>query len=143
MTTRKKLIIGIIISITVLLIVNEIIYLSKDTTFQIRKFNVSKSNASTAEYVTDYNAMTVDIAIVNMTIEGLNKYPALVGAIDSANKTTEYYSQYTVSTYDWKKINDFIKSKYKNLSYGDVSPCIKFGQMYGNTCYQFIFIKQN
>lgn len=140
--TRKKLIICIIISIAVLLIANEIIYLSQETTIQIRKFNVSRPNATT-EYVTDYNAMTVDIAVVNITIEGLNKYPALVGAIDRANKTTEYYSQYTVSTDDWNKINHFIKSKYKNLSYGDVSPCIKFGEQYGETCYQFIFIRQN
>ncbi len=132
---RIKLIIGIIILIAVLLIV---IDLSEETTLQIRKFDISKSN--TSEYVIDYNATSVDIAIVNITQEELSKYPALEMAIDCANKTG-YDSSCKVSTDDWKKIKDFIQSKYRNLSYGDVSPCIKFGEKYGESCYKFIFIR--
>jgi hypothetical protein len=136
MKLNKGSIIYIIALIVILLMVND--YLNKETTFQIRKFNVSRNTS--AEYVTDDN-MKVDIDIVNITIEGLEKYPGLVGAIDNSNKTTDY-SRYSIHTDDWKIINDFIKSKYKNLNYGNISPCIKFGGIYGDTCYQILSISR-
>ncbi len=62
-----------------------VIYLSEETTIQIRKFHISKSD--TTEYATDYNATIVDIAIMNITSEELSNFPAFEKAIDCANQT--------------------------------------------------------
>jgi hypothetical protein len=123
--TKKISIIDIVILIAILLVA---INLSEETTLQIKKFDISKSNSP----------------IMNITTEELGKYPVLEKSIDCTDKNFGYDSVCKVSKDDWIKIRDFIESKYKNSSYddGDVSPCIKFGDKYGETCYQFIFIRR-
>ncbi len=48
-----------------------------------------------------------------------------------------YYSLCKVSKDDWHKIKDFVDGKRsENTGYAS---CFKFGEKYGETCYQFNF----
>lgn len=122
--TRKLSIVDVIILIAILLIA---IDLREESTLHIKKFDISKSNSP----------------IINITTEELGKYPVLEKSVD-CTYNLGYNSACKVSKDDWIKIRDFIESKYKNSSYDDggVGPCVKFGEKYGETCYQFIFIYQ-
>lgn len=110
-----------------------------ETTFQIGKFDISKSNTSTYQYDINYDAMIINITVINITPEELSKYPVLENEIKYCVDKIGYYSICKVSKDDWHKIKNFIDDKRdKNTSY---SSCFKFGEKYGDFCYQFSFIR--
>ena len=113
------------------------IFTEAETTFQIGKFDISKSNTSTYEYDNNYNANKIDIIVVNISPEELSYYPVLEREIkDCANKIG-YNSICKVSKDEWHKIKNFIDSKRDK----NTSPCFKFGERYGDYCYRFNFIR--
>lgn len=134
---NKIMIMGsIIIAIFVLGCVD--IFTEAETTFQIGKFDISKSNTSTYEYEINYNTMNVNITVVNITPEELSKIPVLEKEIIDCADKMGYYSICKVSKDDWHKIKNFIDNKRENTSYPS---CFKFGEKYGETCYMFNFIR--
>ncbi len=97
----------------------------------------------------------VDIhTVVNITPEELSKYPALESALNGevCADNGGYYKQITgdqtpigatslckVTLDDWKKIKDFIDSK--RIYDPNRGTCFRFGELYGDTCYTFGFVR--
>lgn len=134
---NKIVIIGLII-ITIFVIGCIEILTEAETTFQIGKFDISKSNTSTYQYDINYNTMDIDTTIVNINPEELSQYPVLEKEIKDCATKIGFYSICKVSKDDWHKIKNFIDGKRNGTTYPS---CFKFGEKYGKTCYMFNFIR--
>lgn len=81
--------------------------------------------------------MSIDIDVVNITQTELNNYPVLEKEISKCGNKIGYYSICKVSKDEWHKIKNFIDSKRDK----NKSSCFRFGDKYGEYCYQFNFIR--
>lgn len=126
----------IIISSIIIIIIFFLGCVEAETTFQIGKFDISKSNTSTYEYDIKYNKMDIDINIINISQE---IDPILEKEIIECGNKIGYYSICKVSKDEWHKIKNFIEEKRDINS--STSSCFKFGNKFGDFCYQFSFIR--